>query len=902
MQTQYRRTTLAFALAAALSACGGGGGGDNVRSDPPPPPAPVPPPAPAVCEDDTATNTGGPLPCTYRYNGIEDNHLVPINADLAHKAGFTGKGVKVGVLDDTYRAGYAPLEGAVVWQRDYYASNPEDEKPGHGNGVAATLAGRQTTDFPGGVAPEASIYWGRVCADVCASAYAGQAIADMGGEGVRIFNASFGGGGAEGLDTAQAIAHARVYRPLLTIDGLLVSSAGNNAMAHPGPIAGMPAVDASFLGHTIVAASVDVDAKGNVTGLSDFSNQCGFSAEWCITAPGRNLFPAIEGTEFQYGGQGTSLSAPAVAGTAALVLQAFPWMSARNMQQTILTTATDLGEEGVDAVFGWGLLNADRAVRGPAMFTGADFVADVGEGESTFSNAISGDRGLVKDGAGLLRLDGAHTYGGLSRVDGGTLALDGSLAGSVAVNAGGTFRAEGARIGGDYTAAADATTSVQVGDPLAVAGTATLAGELALRAAPVDYTVKADETVLTAGTVAGSFDEVTIGSGLFFDATLSYTDTSVVASLTRAQVAQAAAASLAPQSVIDGAGQVDALLGYTDALVLAGHTQGREALVAAASRLMAADVGVAESSLASLTGQVHGTVRAVGVQSALNTGHLLAERVDALKGADADGVWVQASGHDGELARSGYATADYRQSGMTLGVDRSIGSGAVGIALASGKDRASIDALGGSYEGDRLGIALYGRADLGRGYVAGTLAYEAIDVDTRRVIQTGTQFEPVSATRDDASYHGRIETGLQLANGLAPFLAGGVIEHQQGAFAEGGAGGLGLAAVKDSTTVGYADLGLRFTHTSGAFTYGGLLAGRTLLTGDRANFRGWFTGAPEAGFIVAGQAIPSDAVRLGGNVSFRAGNGWEWFGALGGERASGQSDNVFGSLGVKATF
>src|SRR5690606_5876893 len=124
--------------------------------------------------------------------------------------------------------------------------------------------------------------------------------------------------------------------------------------------------------------------------------------------------------------------------------------------------------------------------------------------------------------------------------------------------------------------------------------------------------------------------EVTVDSGFFYSATLSYSDKAVTANLTRAKAAANAARMQAAQSVVDGAGQMDALLDYTDSLVLAGNTNGRQALVAAAGRLMASDKAAAGLSLASLAGQVHGTVRAVGVQGALNTGNLLAQRVDAL--------------------------------------------------------------------------------------------------------------------------------------------------------------------------------------------------------------------------------------------------------------------------------
>src|SRR5690606_37370595 len=115
--------------------------------------------------------------------------LVPVNADLAHAAGFTGEGIKVGILDDVLVADYAPLEGRIAWQRNYNGEGSVDTKPGHGTVVTTVLGGAATTGFGGGIAPDASIYMGFVCDDDgCSTTAARQAIRDMGAEGVRIFN------------------------------------------------------------------------------------------------------------------------------------------------------------------------------------------------------------------------------------------------------------------------------------------------------------------------------------------------------------------------------------------------------------------------------------------------------------------------------------------------------------------------------------------------------------------------------------------------------------------------------------------------------------------------------------------------------------------------------------------
>jgi subtilisin family serine protease len=63
---------------------------------------------------------------------------------------------------------------------------------------------------------------------------------------------------------------------------------------------------------------------------------------------------------------GTSMAAPFVSGVAALMLQANPALSADALVEILEQTATPLGDEGYDTVYGWGLVNADAAVRAAA--------------------------------------------------------------------------------------------------------------------------------------------------------------------------------------------------------------------------------------------------------------------------------------------------------------------------------------------------------------------------------------------------------------------------------------------------------------------------------------------------------------------------------------------------------
>jgi subtilisin family serine protease len=61
---------------------------------------------------------------------------------------------------------------------------------------------------------------------------------------------------------------------------------------------------------------------------------------------------------------GTSFAAPLVSGTVALLQTRWPWLVkyADETVQIVLQSATDLGKPGVDAAYGWGLLNVEAAM------------------------------------------------------------------------------------------------------------------------------------------------------------------------------------------------------------------------------------------------------------------------------------------------------------------------------------------------------------------------------------------------------------------------------------------------------------------------------------------------------------------------------------------------------------
>ena len=217
-------------------------------------------------------------------------------------------------------------------------------------------------------------------------------------------------------------------------------------------------VDFSNLAGTLIAVTAaNIDATTKTVALADFSNRCGAAADWCMTAPGVDIYSTVPMDT--YGEMsGTSMAAPLVAGAAAVLRQAFPYMTARQIIEVLLTTATEIDNSSPESIrdFGHGLLNVGRAVKGPIQFGHPSlipgnpsifapiFAVDTQGYSSVWSNNISGIGGFSKAGAGILVLTGLNTYTGDTTITGGVLRVDGSIATSnLTVTSGATLQGVG---------------------------------------------------------------------------------------------------------------------------------------------------------------------------------------------------------------------------------------------------------------------------------------------------------------------------------------------------------------------------------------------------------------------------------------------------------------------------
>jgi serine protease AprX len=90
-----------------------------------------------------------------------------------------------------------------------------------------------------------------------------------------------------------------------------------------------------------------------------------------LCAPGYRITAPKAGTADRYVPlNGTSMAAPFVAGTAALLLSANPYLSAEEVKAILYRTAEDWGPLGKDSDYGWGVINPYRALQNVLWLAG----------------------------------------------------------------------------------------------------------------------------------------------------------------------------------------------------------------------------------------------------------------------------------------------------------------------------------------------------------------------------------------------------------------------------------------------------------------------------------------------------------------------------------------------------
>lgn len=331
-------------------------------------------------------------------------NLKMIGVEAAYKRGYTGKGVVIGVVDSGINPTHRDLIGQLTpYSLDIYTSGLAVIDPqGHGTHVAGIIAGARNGFGIQGVAYDSRLSVLRLLDANNVASAGDDAIAKLLNygldNGVRIFNNSWGGLYIDPDGTPQQVAafygHEAMsaYQRAVDLDSILVWATGNEKLQQPGLQAGLPYYFPAWRGHWIAVTAVGTDGK-----LASYANRCGLAAQWCLAAPGGDtplpgetlddslIWSAANDSNTNPAGQGgTSQAAPHVTGAVAIARQMFPNAPAAAITRLVLTSATDLGQPGVDDIYGWGLLNIGNMAitldaEAGSLFANGAWAADAGQ-------------------------------------------------------------------------------------------------------------------------------------------------------------------------------------------------------------------------------------------------------------------------------------------------------------------------------------------------------------------------------------------------------------------------------------------------------------------------------------------------------------------------------------------
>ncbi|MEU4269421.1 S8 family serine peptidase [Streptomyces sp. NPDC026092] len=340
-----------------------------------------------------------------------------IGAPEAWAAGYTGKGVKVAVLDTGIDADHPDFAGLIDGTASFVPGEGVTDVNGHGTHVAGTIVGSGAVSGGDnkGVAPGADLYVGKVLGG--AEGY-GQDSWVMAGmqwaaeSGADVVNMSLGDSyPTDGSDPMSQTVDA-LSAQYGTLFVIAAGNAGPESISAPGAAAAA----------LTVAATDKQDQLASFSSTGPLAWSGGMKPD--IAAPGVDI-TAARSQAMTGGGEGlyrtisgTSMATPHVAGAAAILAQQHPDWTGAQLKEHLTSTAKGLDGGYSPYEVGTGRLDVAAAVRTTVRATGSLFFgnhtwphqpSDVAVTKDlTFTNAGSAD---VTLNLALTDDDGPFTLG-----------------------------------------------------------------------------------------------------------------------------------------------------------------------------------------------------------------------------------------------------------------------------------------------------------------------------------------------------------------------------------------------------------------------------------------------------------------------------------------------------------
>ncbi|MGK3995483.1 S8 family serine peptidase [Sorangium sp. So ce1024] len=272
-----------------------------------------------------------------------------LNAIGIEKSPYTGRGIRVAILDTGLDSNHPDFRGRKIVSQSFVPRETAQDVAGHGTHTAGTACGPQSgARGPRyGVAYEAELFIGKVLGGPQGSGQDGWIMNGINwalSNGCRVISMSLGS------EAPPSNWYRMLGERALRENAILVAAAGNASQRSRGYIArtGSPANVETIL----AVAALDSNLR-----VADFSS----GGKIDIAGPGVDVYSSWPLPSGYNTISGTSMATPHVAGVIALMMQADPHASARQIWQRLQASARRLNLAATDV--GAGLVQAPVSAR-----------------------------------------------------------------------------------------------------------------------------------------------------------------------------------------------------------------------------------------------------------------------------------------------------------------------------------------------------------------------------------------------------------------------------------------------------------------------------------------------------------------------------------------------------------
>lgn len=572
-----------------------------------------------------------------------------------------------------------------------------------------------------------------------------------------------------------------------------------------------------------------VGVKDSKSDYSPHLSWAGDSQNWAVSINGDC---PISGCDLH----GSSFAAPKVSALAAKIKNKYPWMGAHEIQQTILTTAIDMGNK---SKYGWGYVNEVDAMKGPKEFNGILLVGkrayDAGKRDGLFNaninddkiyyfkNDIKGDGGLKKSGIGILVLEGKNIYKGDTIVENGILVIKNLNMSNIDIKEKGKLvLLKNAQIGKkDFDNEDEKYSGISIGEKNIINhGILEIIGDNSIITGKY-ISKKGSKIIGEIGKILKAEGEVKIeekSSAILLsndnyidnsnkNITFIETNSNIYGNFDKIETApllnvkhkidnNKILLSVNRKNPVDYLNFIE-----NDDMVTKESATNLEKLFEMADsklidkKLLNELINIQNNkyildSLNSLSGQIHASIQSLIFKQSDIRNLSLVNRFDEIEMKNKMGIWTNTTLSNGKLIQKGYPSAKINLKGVQIGIDKKINENLLlGLAINYSNINAKFENVFGSSLSNDLAFSLYSRFQNkeNKYYLQGHLTYSKIDTEVERKIVKSNNIDDIKSKYNSDFYSSYLELGYNYIkdnNKIKPFLAISYDALKRGYFSE----------------------------------------------------------------------------------------------------------------------